>query len=502
MVRLSRGIAILLVCMMVLIGMPRDIQAWAGGDWGFESGELGDWSAVSAVDYVGVTAADEYATPYWGSYMAVLGRPGGPRSQPLGQNAIRREFTADMQHLVFAYNMFTYDYFDWDSFSYRISLLDHSTVIASWSTTAWGTGSALKSTGWQLVDVDLSRYLYRQLTIEVSAGGTRDTLLPTWVYVDVDHQMPIVSVDMMPEVRFIVPIAPGAMVAGTSIDVTVEATDDKSIAEVRLLVNGALAGQSMIPGRQTFHVSLQEGLNTLQAIATDGSGKQAMVATTVVADSRGPIVTVDPLPPSKTTAKMLTLSGTVEDTGSGIRSLTVAGAPVTPDLMGVFTADVLLVRGANDIIIEAIDNLGNVTSQTFTVTYNVPSSAPSSIYVLLTIGSTNMEVNGLTRTLDAAPFIKDGRTLLPVRVLVEVLGGTVQWNPSTRTATILLGSRTVALTIGSTTALVNGSPITLDVAPEIKNGRTFLPLRAVAENLGLDLAWEPISQTISLTYWP
>jgi hypothetical protein len=63
MVRLSRGIAILLVCMMVLIGMPRDIQAWAGGDWGFESGELGDWSAVSAVDYVGVTAADEYATP-------------------------------------------------------------------------------------------------------------------------------------------------------------------------------------------------------------------------------------------------------------------------------------------------------------------------------------------------------------------------------------------------------------------------------------------------------
>jgi hypothetical protein len=83
-----------------------------------------------------------------------------------------------------------------------------------------------------------------------------------------------------------------------------------------------------------------------------------------------------------------------------------------------------------------------------------------------------------------------------------VLGGTVQWDPSTRTATVLLGSRTVALTIGSKTALVNGAPITLDVAPEIKNGRTFLPLRALAENLGLDLAWEPISQTISLTYWP
>jgi hypothetical protein len=113
-----------------------------------------------------------------------------------------------------------------------------------------------------------------------------------------------------------------------------------------------------------------------------------------------------------------------------------------------------------------------------------------------------MEVNGLSRRLDAAPFIKDGRTLLPIRALIEALGGSVQWNPSTRTATVLLGSRTVALTIGSKTALVNGTPITLDVAPEIKNGRTFLPLRALGENLGLDLAWEPISQTISLTWWP
>ena len=97
----------------------------------------------------------------------------------------------------------------------------------------------------------------------------------------------------------------------------------------------------------------------------------------------------------------------------------------------------------------------------------------------------------MTRKMDAAPFIKDGRTLLPIRALIEALGGSVQWNASTRTATVMLGSRTVALTIGSTTALVNGTPITLDVAPMIVGGRTFLPLRAVAENLGLDLAWEP-----------
>jgi hypothetical protein len=497
-----RFTTVMLVCVMVLVCMPRDVQAWAGENWGFESGALDGWTVSSAVDYVGVTAADTYATPYWGSFMAVLGHPGGEGGQPPGQNAIRREFTANVRHLVFAYNIFTYDYLGYDSFTYRISLLENSTVVASWSTTAWGVGTDMKSTGWQLVDIDLSSYLYRDLTIEVSAGGTRDAILPTWAYVDVNDEMPVVRIDMMPEVRFITPAAPGATVPGTSMDVVVEATDDRSIAEVRLLVNGALAGSSMIPGRQTFRVSLWEGTNTLQAVATDGTGKQAMVATTVRADSLGPVVTLDPFPPNKTTAKVLTVSGAVQDAGSGVRRLTIAGAPVAPDLTGAFTTDVLLVRGTNDIVIEAIDNLGNVTSQTFTVTYNVPSSAPSSIYVVLTIGSTNMEVNGLTRTLDAAPFIKDGRTLLPVRALLEALGGSVQWTASTRTALVALGSRTVSLTIGSKTALVNGTPITLDVAPEIKNGRTFLPLRAVAESLGLDLAWEPISRTISLTWWP
>jgi hypothetical protein len=243
-------------------------------------------------------------------------------------------------------------------------------------------------------------------------------------------------------------------------------------------------------------------MNKLEAIVMDGSGKQAMVSMTVMADSHGPIVTLDMPVPEKTTSKTLTLSGNVQDLGSGVRRLTVNGETVVADAAGRFSTAIGLTRGTNEVVIEAVDNVGNTTSQTFAVTYGGTSTAPSSIYAVLTIGSTDMEVNGMTRKMDAAPFIKDGRTLLPIRALIEALGGSVQWNASTRTATVMLGSRTVALTIGSTTALVNGKLITLDVAPMIVGGRTFLPLRAVAENLGLDLAWEPISRTISLTYWP
>jgi hypothetical protein len=49
---------------------------------------------------------------------------------------------------------------------------------------------------------------------------------------------------------------------------------------------------------------------------------------------------------------------------------------------------------------------------------------------------------------------------------------------------------------------VDDKPAALGAVPVIVKGRTFLPLRAVAENLGLNPAWEPISRTISLTYWP
>ncbi|MGC9001012.1 copper amine oxidase N-terminal domain-containing protein, partial [Caldisericum sp.] len=83
--------------------------------------------------------------------------------------------------------------------------------------------------------------------------------------------------------------------------------------------------------------------------------------------------------------------------------------------------------------------------------------------------------------------------------------GTVSWDGVARKVTITLSSNTIELWIGKNTATVNGITKPIDstnskVVPEIINGRTMLPLRFVAENLGADVQWDGTTKTITITY--
>jgi beta-lactamase superfamily II metal-dependent hydrolase len=125
--------------------------------------------------------------------------------------------------------------------------------------------------------------------------------------------------------------------------------------------------------------------------------------------------------------------------------------------------------------------------------------------IILRIGQTKFTVNGNARTLDSPPVIKNSRTLLPIRAIIEALGGTVNWDAAEKKVTITLGSNTIELWIGKSTAKVNGVDTPIDssnskVVPEIINGRTMLPLRFVTENLGCDVQWDGTTQTITIIY--
>lgn len=156
----------------------------------------------------------------------------------------------------------------------------------------------------------------------------------------------------------------------------------------------------------------------------------------------------------------------------------------------------------------ALDNDGRASFQ-----YDIPASVAIAKNVTVppvevaggtgsgtfVIGSNIYTVNGLTKVMDVAPYIKNDRTYVPYRYLALALGvaeDDIVWDAAAQKVTVTKGENTVEAVIGSTTLTVNGSAVTMDVAPEISNSRTMLPARFLAEALGATVGWDPATQTV------
>ena len=130
--------------------------------------------------------------------------------------------------------------------------------------------------------------------------------------------------------------------------------------------------------------------------------------------------------------------------------------------------------------------------------------------VSLVIGSTTMTVNGIAQPpLDAAPMIQDGRTLVPIRAIVEAIGGKITFDAKDGKGRvdIALGTHALSLWIGKPGARLDGTTVQIDAAnanvtPIIQGGRTYLPFRFVGESLGCEVGWDPATRTVTLTYRP
>lgn len=94
------------------------------------------------------------------------------------------------------------------------------------------------------------------------------------------------------------------------------------------------------------------------------------------------------------------------------------------------------------------------------------------------------------------PQIKDGTTLIPVRAVTEAFDADVTWNGEDRTVTVKSGDTEIVLKIDSAKAIVNGEEKELTAAPEIVEGRTIVPVRFIAQALGMDVEWDDASRTI------
>jgi len=127
------------------------------------------------------------------------------------------------------------------------------------------------------------------------------------------------------------------------------------------------------------------------------------------------------------------------------------------------------------------------------------------VVLVLQIGQATFTCNGLLKgPLETPPIIQNGRTLVPIRAIVEALGGTVSWTATTKKATVTLGNTILELWLGKNAATLNGESTLIDatntkVVPELLNSRLLLPLNFVAVELGCEINWTALTKTITIT---
>ena len=115
--------------------------------------------------------------------------------------------------------------------------------------------------------------------------------------------------------------------------------------------------------------------------------------------------------------------------------------------------------------------------------------------VAITVNGAAIEFTAET----GAPFIDNGNTLVPFRVTIEKIGAEVEWNAETRTAIAKKGDITVEAPIGENHVLSNGEKIEISTAAVIQDGKTYLPIRVVVEALGGEVEWNGETRTVEIT---
>ncbi len=114
--------------------------------------------------------------------------------------------------------------------------------------------------------------------------------------------------------------------------------------------------------------------------------------------------------------------------------------------------------------------------------------------LVLIVGTNIASVKGLKRLIDkenwnVMPVNKNGRVLVPIRLIIESFGGTALWDDNEKIATITIGEKVIKMKVGERSVNVNGVNKEIDAETVIENGRIFVPLRAVSELLSKNVFW-------------
>ena len=124
---------------------------------------------------------------------------------------------------------------------------------------------------------------------------------------------------------------------------------------------------------------------------------------------------------------------------------------------------------------------------------------PHSAYATTQFNEAIVKINGEVQNYCQPAIVVNGSTMVPMRGVFETLGATISWDQKTQTVTGTKGSNIIKITVGSKTAYVSGTKVTLTTSAMIQNGSTLVPLRFVSEALGANVAWDQKTNTASIT---
>jgi len=233
-------------------------------------------------------------------------------------------------------------------------------------------------------------------------------------------------------------------------------------------------------GSFQFTITLKEGMNTVVLEMEDQAHRTTRKMISIELKTRGPALILDNsvLDHKWVAVDSVIISGKTE-ADAKVRVNNLPANQIGTD----WSAEVAVTTGKNTIEVFATDELGNVSKE------SIQLYVYKKQRVEFFIGSKEARVNDTVVLLEEAPFISQNRTYVPLRVVSELLGAELTWNPDTRGITIRKGNQTIDMIVGSTKAVVNNQIVELDAPPVLRNGRTSVPVRFVSEYLQGSVQW-------------
>jgi hypothetical protein len=256
-------------------------------------------------------------------------------------------------------------------------------------------------------------------------------------------------------------------------------------------VNG-IAATVLPTGEFSAGVSLQEGANVVQVVATDVAGNVGQIRVNVTLDTKPPVLALtSPKIYSTVTTQQVAVTGKTEAGAT----LTVAGSRVSVAADGSFSIMYMFPKeGLNVVEITSTDAAGNSAKADIPVTYVART------LIRLQVGNKTAMVNNVRKTLDAVPVNVKGVVMVPLRFIGEAFGALVTWDPVFQIIDIELRGLPIRLQLGANYASVAGKKVILQGIPVNIKGTTMVPIRFIGEAFGAQVAWNAPTQGIDITY--